>query len=495
MFNNKRKGITILGLLLIISIIMGYFSTVTSLGFSLNNLGINFIYLLIIALISINVVRVGKEYDKLIVKVKNTDSLTGLPSWERFSVMARSRLNKARPSEYELISLDIDFFRIIANYYGIKKSKEVIKVIAKTLKARQGSSKTIISRFFQDRFVILQKCGNGDTVKTLVEDCIIPSVKEILGISYNLSMSVGIYVIEDVGIPINTMIDYVEAARSQGKSSYKTTYTFFADKIKREFDIINKITFNMENALNDGEFKLMYQPKIDLTTGKIQGAEVLVRWVIEDGRMIYPDEFIPVLENNGFIARIDMYVFKEVCRFISTYGKEVNIPKIAVNLSVNTLKQKNLIEEIRKHLNLYSVSSSNIELEITESNVSDDPELLKYKTTQLKKMGFSVAMDDFGAGESSLNRLSVFDIDIVKLDKAFLHCNDKDNKGKIIIESIIKMCDLLGLVTLCEGVEELWQAQWLQSIGCDLAQGYYFSKPITMEEFLTLLKEGREYQL
>ena len=207
-------------------------------------------------------------------------------------------------------------------------------------------------------------------------------------------------------------------------------------------------------------------------------------------------DFLESFERNGFISNLDFFVFEEVCKFIKKYKDQFDIPIISSNLSASTLfHDVKFPYHLMEILNEYELPASAIEIEITETDFEIDNVRVKEKVNSLKKLGFAIAIDDFGVGASSLNRLASLDVDVVKLDKSFLDFNFEQVKGYIVITNIINMAKNIGLKTVCEGIEQTKHVQWLQDIGCDIAQGYYFSKPISEEDFIQLIKENKQYTL
>lgn len=237
------------------------------------------------------------------------------------------------------------------------------------------------------------------------------------------------------------------------------------------------------NSIKNNEFIIFLQPKFDTITEQIVGAEALVRKV-KDEEIIMPSEFIPKYEKTGAITKLDMYVLGEVCKLQEKW-KKLNFPllPISINESRHHLKNKNHINELQQIINKYNVDTNLIELEMTETTVIEDILTAKGAAEAVKKLGFIVSMDDFGTGYSSFNILKDIEIDILKIDKEFFKNLDDNKRAQIIIETIVKMCKKLKIKTVAEGIETKKQLDFLKKIGCDIIQGYYFSKPITINEF------------
>lgn len=237
------------------------------------------------------------------------------------------------------------------------------------------------------------------------------------------------------------------------------------------------------NSIKNNKFIIFLQPKFDTITEKIVGAEALIR-KLEYGKIIMPSDFIPEYERTGIITKLDTYVLEEVCKLQRKWRK-LNFPlvPISINESRHHLKNENHIRELQEMINKYQADSSLIELEMTETTIVEDIFLAKKAAKSVKNLGFIISMDDFGSGYSSFNILKDIEIDILKIDKEFFKNLENNKRAQIIIEAIIKMCKKLRIKTVAEGIETKEQVEFLKKIGCDIIQGYYFSRPISVEEF------------
>lgn len=236
-------------------------------------------------------------------------------------------------------------------------------------------------------------------------------------------------------------------------------------------------------SVRQNEFVIYLQPKFDTQTEKIVGAEALIRKQIQN-KLIMPDQFIPFYEKTGIITKLDMFVLEEICKLQKKW-KEEKLPllPISINESRHHLKNKNHIEELQEIVTKYEARTDLIELEMTENTVIEDMLLAKNAAESVKKLGFIVSMDDFGTGYSSFNILKDIEIDILKMDKTFFKDLEKNERARIIIETIVKMCKRLQIKTVAEGIETKGQMDFLKQVECDVVQGFYFSKPLTIQEF------------
>ncbi len=435
------------------------------------------------------------EKKEALLKSYNIDPMTGLMTINKFRVTAEEIIKKAKPGEYELISFDIDMFKTINTHFSPERGTTLIIAVANALKKAFEGTDAIMCRRMADQFLILRRINDGGKISQIYRTDILPAIEDNINDKYRVSLSFGNVIIDDGKAKVTALIGYADNARLEGKSQHNTTFIIFDDKMRKQYENKINITFRMEQALKDREFSVEYQPKINFKTLTIGGAEALVRWTPRLGEKIYPDEFIPVFEENGFISYLDLFVLEEVCKCIKENCRIMEIPRISVNLSAHTVLSKNIVSRVSDILSTYNITKDKIELEITESAVEANTEQFLSTIKQFKKLGFAISIDDFGAGVSSLNRLSSIEADILKLDKAFFDLKDQGGNSTIVVADVINMAKHLNMKVVAEGVETGPQALWLQSIGCDYAQGYYFAKPMNVEDFKALLKEKKKYSI
>ena len=438
------------------------------------------------------IIMINKSKKSALQKIINKDHLTNLDSPYRFYNKAKDLLKTAKPNEYLLVSIDVDNFQYLNEAYGYKIGNTVLIELANSLVEKYGES-TLITRINADNFLILTKNVSNIQVpcgKKVCDDCIFNSIKNVLGVSCKVSMSRGVYEIYDSTEELSYMIDCANRARLLGKQIYRTTNYQFTEQMRQNNITTNKIVNSMEFALKNREFEVFYQPKVDLIEYKLSGAEALVRWNSSNGNMIFPDSFIPIFEKNRFIVELDFYVFEEVCSFIAKWKDTIEVPIISVNLSVITVLNKDLITNLLKIVSKYKLQTNMLELEITEGSVVKNYDDAVLIVKLLKDAGFFIALDDFGSGLSSLNRLKELDFDVLKIDKDFLSKNMDCEKGLVIIDSVINLSKKLSMDCIAEGVETKEHVDFLRNLGCEYAQGYYFGKPMNMESFKEVIING-----
>ncbi len=423
------------------------------------------------------------------------DDITTLSSLTKFTDDVDALFEKNEIGIYELIILDIDYFRMINNYYGTDKGTEVIQAMAEALQDAYKGLEVYMARRVAEQFLIVKKIDEGRSIEEVVNAFIIPRVKAIVGETYSLNMSIGYCKHTEKGEKMTSMLDNANLAHQKAKKVHRTTFQEFTEEMRKEAITMLDIIYRMEHALENKEFKVHYQPKIAFDSLTITGAEALVRWIPPIGNPIYPNDFIPVMEKNGFISQLELYIFEDVCRFLKEGGEDIQIPKIAVNVSPITLSNAALLKQMVEILKKYKVKPSQIEIEITESAIGAFEETLPMIIKILHKIGFTVAMDDFGAGNSSLNRLSVIDVDVLKLDKVFLDFHEDAPRGSLVVEQVINLGKQLGMKIVAEGIEGKDQAKWLKDIQCDIAQGFYFAKVLKEDDFKALLLERKQYSV
>lgn len=429
------------------------------------------------------------ERKRKLLEVLYVDRVTGLESEKKILESITEAIQNTSVKK-AIISVDIDNYKYINSTYGYEGGTEILIGFANYLNT--NINKKDIGRIFADQFVLLVEEKDVEQIVELLKEDhrLAESFTRLLGEGYNLSLSIGVYHITGNEKYASDAVDSANTARVASKKTFGRVSTTFSVEMAEEMTSRNLVVQNMKQALKNREFYMMYQPKIQLEDETIIGAEALVRWKTKDGD-VYPDQFIPIFEENGFIVKLDYYVLESVCAFIKEHPQ---IPRIAVNLSGVTLLEEDVVKRLVEIIECYKVQPSQIQIEVTESAVIVNYEKAIAKIGQLKTEGFQIALDDFGAGESSLNRLKDFLIDILKLDKEFLGTTLMNAKGIYIIQYVIKMAKKLNLKVVAEGVETEDQAVILKKLGCDIVQGYFYARPLKAEDFLQRLNIQNEGQ-
>lgn len=431
-----------------------------------------------------------KAKQKEVEKISNYDQLTNLYTQQKFIKETKKLLNKNSNMNFTMLLFDIDNFKYINELYGFEVGDNILNVIGNFLKDNV-SNEYPISRLSSDHFILITQTNNELRNGKLSEkncDILSKRISYIVGSKFDVEYSIGLYIIEDNKVDISKMIDYCNLARSFSKKELGNVATVYSDSMNEKEKIKNDIVHKMSSSLKNKEFVLYYQPKFDIITQKIVGAEALVRW-FSNGKMMPPNDFIPLFEKNGFIEKLDYYVIDTTCNFISTH-KDISIPLISVNLSSVTIMKSDVVERIVEILDKYSIKPEQVELEITESAFVDQFEVALERIDSLRASGFTISMDDFGTGVSSLGRLKNMDIDVLKIDREFIIETLQNSKSDVILENIINMANQLDLETIAEGIETEEQLGFLRQTGCNIGQGYYFARPLPEKDFLKLLKDN-----
>lgn len=379
------------------------------------------------------------------------------------------------------IQFDIRKFKIINDLYGAKFGDEILDFIRHQLKECCHDEQYFVN-LRSDVFMVVTEYDAEEELVDLIHrlDARISSFKDV-----KLQITYGVYTVEDKAMELRQMEDRAAMARKASKNNVLTNILFYKEQFKESLYNRKFIEENMQAAVTERQFMMYLQPKYSIAKNEIIGAEALVRWRHPERGMIYPDQFIPIIEENGFIKKVDYYIWAEACRFIKKCVEAgITSCPVSVNVSRVHLRDDECITVLSELVRSHAIPMELLELEITESA---DNQQVSIKALQLKEQGFTLLMDDFGSGYSSLNILLETPFDMIKLDKKFIENMMLSGKGRLILEQVVSMADKLRLGLLAEGVETKEQIDLLQSIGCDQVQGYYYAKPMPEEEFFALL--------
>lgn len=397
----------------------------------------------------------------------------------------RNANNLIHDSEKKIgfIQFDIRKFKIINDLYGEKFGDEVLDFILKQLQETCNRRQFYVN-LHGDVFMVVTEYEEEEELEAFVQrlNDRINNFKRV-----KLQMSYGVYTVEDKEMELRQMEDRAAMARKTAKSSVLGNIVFYQEQFKDSLYNRRFIENNMVAAILERQFLMYLQPKYSIEKNEIIGAEALVRWRHPERGMIYPDQFIPVIEENGFIRKVDYYIWEEACRFIRQCIDE-GMPDcpISVNVSRAHLQDDEVLRTLEDIIRKSGIPRRLLELEITETV---DNKQVSRKAYQLKEEGYKLLMDDFGSGYSSLNILLETPFDLIKLDKKFMENMMLSDKGRLILEQVVAMANKLGLELLAEGVETKEQVELLRSIGCDQVQGYYYAKPMPAEVFFKLLQK------
>ena len=439
---------------------------------------VSIVIILVFVFISIYIIVTNNKRQKQLYEYAYIDPVTKKGNVYFFREKGQEMLQKNISDLYVLI-LDINKFKMINKAYGYKIGDNILFGVGEELQKIFKENNSLICRYSNDFFAVLFE--SNDITKLLNK--VVKNIEnlKLKNNSYNLSINIGVYKIKKEDTDITQVLDKAIIAHSISKGNVFDKYHIYDEKIEKEIEEESKIENEMNNALVKKEFKVYYQPKIYTDTEKLYGAEALVRWQ-HNGELIPPNKFIPLFEKNRFILKLDLYIFEQVCRDMKMwkekYGKEA---VISVNVSRQHFMEENFLEKYAMITTKYGINPNNIDLEITESAAVNDGIDIIEIMREMKQLGFLISIDDFGTGYSSLSMLQDMPADIIKIDKSFVDRIEK--KEKNMIDYILNIAKELNLETIAEGVETKEQREYLLEKDCDIIQGYYYSKPLPVDEF------------
>lgn len=424
-----------------------------------------------------------------VIHMVEKDALTGVYSKELFYQKATEILKNNLDRQYDIVCADLEHFKLINDLFGTREGDRLLKYLAGLIENYVGK-RGICGRIGADTFIVLMN-HQDEYPNEGMEDILVKLDQYPLNI--NLILRFGIYVIDDVSTAINVMCDWAKLAIDSIKGKYDVYCSYYDASVRDKLLEEQMIVDNMKPALKDGQFQVYYQPKYELATESISGAEALVRWIHPQKGFMSPASFIPLFEKNGFITELDIYVWETACKEIRRCLDEgLAIPSISVNVSRTDIYNPNFITILTDLIHKYNLEPSQLHLEITETAYTENPKQIIEVVTNLKKVGFIIEMDDFGTGYSSLNALSELPIDILKLDMSFIRNASQKANNRNILSFIISLAKWLGLSVVSEGVETEEQIIMLRGMDCDYVQGYYYAKPLPVQEFEALLRENEK---
>ncbi|MCR5419358.1 MAG: bifunctional diguanylate cyclase/phosphodiesterase [Lachnospiraceae bacterium] len=427
-----------------------------------------------------------------IKKLAYEDPVTGGKNDNYFREFASQVLFENTSIPYVVTRFDIANFRYINEAYGHVRADELLRIIDREC-SRIFSKKEFCARMNADQFLLLAR--NDQDFEAKMEELlkVINEQAREIGIMFPIRLKRGVYPVRREDTDIGIIIDHANAARKSLTGDEKVLVATYSEQIVSQMFLNDKIESDMENAMKTEEFKVFIQAKWDIKNDHVHGGEALVRWIKEDGTRIFPDQFIPVFEKNGFVEKLDMYMLEQVCkhqRQLIDAGKEIY--PISVNQSRLLMHNPDYLHQVERLMKKYRIPNGFVELEITETVFQDERALMISTTNELKKMEIQLAMDDFGSGYSSLNMLKDVPFDVIKIDREFFSESITSEASVWILQKIIEMAEGLGIKTLCEGVENEEQVKLLRELGCYYVQGYYYSKPMPFDEYIEKYCEEKE---
>lgn len=422
------------------------------------------------------------------------DTLTGIYIKNMFVHQTKKMLKENPDEDFMILHFDIYQFQVYNSVFGMREGDKLLCHIADMLRKMSGYVEHMTyCRIEADTFCICMPVAGNEDIQKMMESF----QKDLLAYQrdYNILSNMGVYYIEDREASIHTMIDHAKLASKECKGNYIQNYHIYTEEIGKSIQEAQSIVSDMERAMKEEEFVLYLQPKYGLAEYKLKGAEVLVRWITPEKGMVSPGKFIPVFEKNGLIMKLDYYIWDKSCKLIRSWlDRGIKPFPVSVNISRVSMYNPRIAEEIYDLTVKYNIPPELFQLELTESAYTDNPGMIKKAMRQLQEYGFTILMDDFGSGYSSLNVLKDISVDVLKLDMKFMAASGSENqkRSESIVANVIRLAKDLELPVIAEGVEEKEQVEFLDSVGCEYVQGYYFAKPMPVEEYekLAFVIEG-----
>lgn len=422
------------------------------------------------------------------------DSLTGLYNRSKFYAVTRELIDGHPDVRFAVVRMDIDRFHLFNSFFGEAEGDRLLKYVANRIQEQMELRPyATYGRIESDVFCVCVPYRE-ERVSQMVEQTL--KALNSYTASYYIEPSFGVYPVDEPMLPVETMYARASEASRKCKGQYQTYLAYYdksmTENAFREQEVMNAAP----TALEKEQFVVYLQPKYNLKTGQPDGAEALARWNHPERGMISPGVFIPVFERNGFVGKLDYYMWEHVCCLLRKWMDEgLNPAPISVNISRTNMYNPKLVDSLVELVERYGIPPALLNLELTESAYMDNPDLMKKTVEALREKGFVIMMDDFGSGYSSLNTLKDILVDILKVDMKFLPTGENNGRSERILASVIRMAGWLNLPVIVEGVETEDQKNFLLSIGCGYVQGYYYARPMPEAEYEALLRKSGTRQL
>lgn len=431
-------------------------------------------------IVSLKVKNLVDKFDLEKKYASRFDSLTGLFNADSFYAATEKLLNDNPSVDYTIIMTNIEKFKLVNELFDTATGDAILVKIAEIIKSKVHNIGTY-ARLESDHFAMCIPTSNLDIDSIQKQAAFL--TKE-MNINYAIQLSYGIFIIDNRDLSITQMCDRAKMALNAAKGNYVTSYAFYDDEVRKKLLVEQELNQYMNQAIEQDQFEIYFQPVYSLSKGKMVSAEALVRWNHPTKGFVSPGLFIPLFERNGFITKLDFYVWDKVCRQIKEWESrfDYNVP-ISINISRIDMYNPGMVNYIISLIDKYEISPEFLKLEVTESAYTENPDKLIEIIKYLQNEGFLVLMDDFGSGYSSLNMLKDLPVDVLKIDLKFLFDLSNNHRAANILTSIVRMAKWLKMAVIVEGVEFENQLEFLRSIGCDEIQGYYFDRPLSKSVF------------
>ncbi len=432
-----------------------------------------------------------------IERLATVDSLTSLANRHAFDERARAELSQAlvQGRRCALLFIDLDNFRLLNNAYGHRAGDEVLRAVAERLRGEVPPPNLLGRRGGDELVVLVRDVPEAEAAVARAQRLVgvISAPMRVFGFDLVVTPSIGVSFFPQDGVDLDSLINAADAAMYEAKQNGRSTYALHTPAVARRVDLRLRLEQRLRKAIESREFRLYFQPTVSLADGRIVGAEVLVRWTDAEVGEVSPAEFIPIAEEGGLVGSLGDWVLREACRAHQSWRTMgLAMPPLAVNVAGVHLRQGSYVEILLDTLAEHGVPAGEVEIEVTETGLLDTSPTVRENLDRLRGAGVRLALDDFGVGFSSLAHLRDLPIHRLKIDRSFTTECMRDARTLTIVKGVIEMARALGIKITAEGVETPAQQEWMRQLGCDSAQGYLFSRPLTSEEFMQIFVEQRD---
>ena len=428
-------------------------------------------------------VRQQAQAEKISVmqNIIETDRLTGLYNHQTMLEKTAKLIQENRAAKYCIVYLDINCFKVINELFNMETGDTILKTAGAYFKTVVGK-RGLAARLSADKFALCLPEDSLD-MELLIQG--LDAVMRSLAVYRSIMFYAGVFIVDNVYLSVNKMLDRAHLAMNTVKGNYNKRFAYYDEQLRTSLMEEQMLVRDMEGAMENNNFCIYLQPIYDTVAKKIVSAETLIRWHHPQKGLMSPGRFIHVFEKNGFVTRLDRFAWESACRFLSRQRDNgLTVIPVSVNVSRINMYDHNFVDYMQSLLIKYDLEPRMLRIEITESAYAENPAQLIRVMRKLKNAGFTVLMDDFGSGYSSLNLLKDIAVDVLKLDMKFIQDLEVSNRVAVIMKSVVKMARELGMDTVVEGVETEKQVKFLQEIGCNVIQGYYFAKPMSTDDCL-----------
>lgn len=412
------------------------------------------------------------------------DWLTGLYNKDYFFELVKETIEVNADEIYYIIVTDVKNFKIVNDVFGVETGDRLLKKIAEVT-ADLGGKDCIYGRISGDRFALCMPENIFSESRLLDAYSVLDSFME--NSDFKTHIHIGVYEVTDRNLRVSVMCDRANLAIKTIKDSYRSYVAYYDSNLREKFISEHRVISEFEKALAEGQFRLYIQPQTFADDGRVEGGEALVRWFHPEDGMIPPDKFIKIFEHTGLISRLDKFMWETACAYLRKWSDMgLDNTYISVNISQKDFYLVDVYSIITSLVAKYKIAPHRLHLEITETAMMDNPKAQLELIARLRNEGFIVEIDDFGSGYSSLNMLKNFDADVLKIDMGFLENTESheiQERSHAILRTIISLAKFLDMEVITEGVETRTQVDFLAEYGCDIYQGYYFAKPMPVEDF------------